>query len=137
MPADSAVDRMTGTHPLHIGLILGILLVMLIMVAGVLVTVYIYHHPTSAASLFLIEVSRCCLTSRHQNIVTAFSFNEAHFQTFSSLIERKKCLDCKKTNTICTECLWTGSVHSILQLLINMHHEFWRGVMKLGAHRLS
>lgn len=55
MPADSAVDRVPGTHPLHIGLILGILLVMLIMVAGVLVTVYVYHHPTSAASLFLIE----------------------------------------------------------------------------------
>ncbi|XP_062297817.1 plexin domain-containing protein 2 [Scomber scombrus] len=55
MPADSAVDRTPGTHPLHTGLILGILLVMLVMVAGVLVTVYIYHHPTSAASLFLIE----------------------------------------------------------------------------------
>uniref|UniRef100_A0A8D3DZQ0 PSI domain-containing protein n=2 Tax=Scophthalmus maximus TaxID=52904 RepID=A0A8D3DZQ0_SCOMX len=53
--ADSAIGRMPGTHPLHTGLILGILLVMLIMVAGVLVTVYIYHHPTSAASLFLIE----------------------------------------------------------------------------------
>lgn len=58
MPADSAVDRVPGTHPLHIGLILGILLVMLIVVAGVLVTVYVYHHPTSAASLFLIEVSK-------------------------------------------------------------------------------
>ena len=57
MPADSAIDRTPGTHPLHTGLILGILLVMLVMVAGVLVTVYIYHHPTSAASLFLIEVS--------------------------------------------------------------------------------
>lgn len=56
-PADSAVDRKSGTHPLHTGLILGILLVILVMVAGVLVTVYIYHHPTSAASLFLIEVS--------------------------------------------------------------------------------
>ncbi|XP_072234911.1 plexin domain-containing protein 2 [Leuresthes tenuis] len=55
MPADSAVDRMSGTHPLHTGLILGILLVMLIMIAGVLITVYMYHHPTSAASLFLIE----------------------------------------------------------------------------------
>lgn len=55
LPADSAVDRMPGTHPLHTGLILGILLVMLVMIAGVLVTVYIYHHPTSAASLFLIE----------------------------------------------------------------------------------
>uniref|UniRef100_A0A665X3U2 PSI domain-containing protein n=1 Tax=Echeneis naucrates TaxID=173247 RepID=A0A665X3U2_ECHNA len=47
--------RMPDAHPLHTGLILGILLVMLIMVAGVLITVYIYHHPTSAASLFLIE----------------------------------------------------------------------------------
>lgn len=56
MPANSAVDRMPGTHPLHIGLILGILLVTLIIAAGVLVTVYVYHHPTSAASLFLIEV---------------------------------------------------------------------------------
>uniref|UniRef100_A0A8C7IV13 Plexin domain containing 2b n=1 Tax=Oncorhynchus kisutch TaxID=8019 RepID=A0A8C7IV13_ONCKI len=43
------------THPLHTGLILGILMVMLIMAATVLVTVYIYHHPTSAASLFFIE----------------------------------------------------------------------------------
>uniref|UniRef100_A0A673AUX1 PSI domain-containing protein n=1 Tax=Sphaeramia orbicularis TaxID=375764 RepID=A0A673AUX1_9TELE len=55
MPADNSVDRTPGTHPQHTGLILGILLVMLIMVAGVLVTVYIYHHPTSAASIFLIE----------------------------------------------------------------------------------
>uniref|UniRef100_A0AAQ5ZLW2 PSI domain-containing protein n=1 Tax=Amphiprion ocellaris TaxID=80972 RepID=A0AAQ5ZLW2_AMPOC len=47
--------KVPGTHPLHTGLILGILLVMLIMIAGVLITVYIYHHPTSAASLFLIE----------------------------------------------------------------------------------
>lgn len=55
MPADSAVNRVSGTHPLHTGLILGILLVMLIMIAGVLITIYMYHHPTSAASLFLIE----------------------------------------------------------------------------------
>lgn len=59
MPADSTVDRIPGSHQsLHIGLILGILLVSLIIVAGVLVTVYVYHHPTSAASLFLIEVRR-------------------------------------------------------------------------------
>ncbi|KAM8882408.1 plexin domain-containing protein 2 [Synchiropus picturatus] len=55
MPAESSVDRTANKHPLHAGLILGILLVMLVMIAGVLVTVYIYHHPTSAASLFLIE----------------------------------------------------------------------------------
>lgn len=55
VPAENTVDRSLGTHPQHTGLILGILLVSLIMVVGVLVTVYIYHHPTSAASLFLIE----------------------------------------------------------------------------------
>lgn len=49
------VDRTPGTHPQHTGLILGLLLVTLIMVVGVLVTVYVYHNPTSAASLFLIE----------------------------------------------------------------------------------
>ncbi|XP_056290583.1 plexin domain-containing protein 2 isoform X2 [Pseudoliparis swirei] len=49
------VDRKSGTHPLHTGLILGILLMTLVLVAGVLITVYIHHHPTSAASLFLIE----------------------------------------------------------------------------------
>ncbi len=71
MPADSAVDRVPGTHPLHIGLILGILLVMLIMVAGVLVTVYVYHHPTSAASLFLIEVSED-VTIRHDSRINSY-----------------------------------------------------------------
>uniref|UniRef100_A0A8C7R9J1 Plexin domain containing 2b n=1 Tax=Oncorhynchus mykiss TaxID=8022 RepID=A0A8C7R9J1_ONCMY len=54
MPKESSAER-KGTHPLHTGLILGILMVMLIMAATVLVTVYIYHHPTSAASLFFIE----------------------------------------------------------------------------------
>ncbi|KAK6299922.1 hypothetical protein J4Q44_G00299550 [Coregonus suidteri] len=54
MPKESAAER-KDTHPLHTGLILGILIVMLIMAATVLVTVYIYHHPTSAASLFFIE----------------------------------------------------------------------------------
>uniref|UniRef100_A0A6Q2YM89 PSI domain-containing protein n=1 Tax=Esox lucius TaxID=8010 RepID=A0A6Q2YM89_ESOLU len=51
---ESAAER-KGTHPLHTGLILGVLMVMLIMAAAVLVTVYIYHHPTSAASIFFIE----------------------------------------------------------------------------------
>uniref|UniRef100_A0A3P9AM74 PSI domain-containing protein n=1 Tax=Esox lucius TaxID=8010 RepID=A0A3P9AM74_ESOLU len=54
MPKESAAER-KGTHPLHTGLILGVLMVMLIMAAAVLVTVYIYHHPTSAASIFFIE----------------------------------------------------------------------------------
>uniref|UniRef100_A0A8C9U6C3 Plexin domain containing 2b n=1 Tax=Scleropages formosus TaxID=113540 RepID=A0A8C9U6C3_SCLFO len=40
---------------LHTGLIIGVLMVMVIMAAVVLVTVYMYHHPMSAASLFFIE----------------------------------------------------------------------------------
>lgn len=55
LPADSAAERATGEHPLHTGLILGILMVMLVMAAAVLITVYVYHHPTSAASIFFIE----------------------------------------------------------------------------------
>ena len=62
MPKESSAER-KGTHPLHTGLILGILMVMLIMAATVLVTVYIYHHPTSAASLFFIEVSLSTITT--------------------------------------------------------------------------
>ncbi|KAL1006835.1 hypothetical protein UPYG_G00077790 [Umbra pygmaea] len=54
MPKESVAER-KATHPLHTGLVLGILMLMLVMVAAVLVTVYIYHHPTSAASIFFIE----------------------------------------------------------------------------------
>lgn len=48
---------------LHTGLIVGILMIMIIMTAAILVTVYMYHHPTSAASLFFIEVSAPLLLS--------------------------------------------------------------------------
>ncbi|XP_072544157.1 plexin domain-containing protein 2 isoform X2 [Salminus brasiliensis] len=51
--AESTAER--DKHPLHTGLILGMLMLMLVMVAVVLVTVYIYHHPSSAAGLFFIE----------------------------------------------------------------------------------
>uniref|UniRef100_A0A8B9LS09 Plexin domain containing 2 n=1 Tax=Astyanax mexicanus TaxID=7994 RepID=A0A8B9LS09_ASTMX len=51
--AESTAER--ETHPLHTGLILGMLMLMLVMVVVVLVTVYIYHHPSSAAGLFFIE----------------------------------------------------------------------------------
>uniref|UniRef100_A0A8B9LN44 Plexin domain containing 2 n=1 Tax=Astyanax mexicanus TaxID=7994 RepID=A0A8B9LN44_ASTMX len=50
---ESTAER--ETHPLHTGLILGMLMLMLVMVVVVLVTVYIYHHPSSAAGLFFIE----------------------------------------------------------------------------------
>ncbi|XP_051518191.1 plexin domain-containing protein 2 [Myxocyprinus asiaticus] len=44
-----------STHSLHMGLILGMLVLLLVIVAIGLVTVYIYHHPSSAAGLFFIE----------------------------------------------------------------------------------
>lgn len=49
---------------LQTGLLVGILLAMVLMVAAVLVTVYMYHHPTSSASLFFIEVAslKHCIT---------------------------------------------------------------------------
>lgn len=40
-----------------IGLLAGIIMVMVIVVAAVLMSVYIYNHPTSSASLFFMEVS--------------------------------------------------------------------------------
>ncbi|KAG2458057.1 PXDC2 protein, partial [Polypterus senegalus] len=52
-PADSATEEKGGS--LHTGLIVGILLIILIMVGAMLVSIYMYHHPTSAASLFFIE----------------------------------------------------------------------------------
>lgn len=50
---DSAAEKKTGA--LHPGLIIGILLLVLILTAATLVTLYMYHHPTSPASLFFIE----------------------------------------------------------------------------------
>ncbi|MCI4377652.1 hypothetical protein PGIGA_G00206010 [Pangasianodon gigas] len=40
---------------LQTALLVSILLIVLLMVAAVLATVYMYHHPTSSASLFFIE----------------------------------------------------------------------------------
>ncbi|XP_015210032.1 plexin domain-containing protein 2 [Lepisosteus oculatus] len=52
-PADSTAEQKGGR--LHAGLIVGILLIVLILAAAILITVYMYHNPTSAASLFFIE----------------------------------------------------------------------------------
>ncbi|XP_030055333.1 plexin domain-containing protein 2 [Microcaecilia unicolor] len=53
-PTDNrAAEKKTGT--LHAGLIVGILILVLIVTAAILVAVYMYHHPTSAASIFFIE----------------------------------------------------------------------------------
>lgn len=51
---DSAEEKTHGT--LHTGLIIGILVLVLVVAAAILVTIYMYHHPTSSASLFFIEV---------------------------------------------------------------------------------
>uniref|UniRef100_F6WLW2 Plexin domain containing 2 n=1 Tax=Xenopus tropicalis TaxID=8364 RepID=F6WLW2_XENTR len=50
---NSAAEMKNGT--LHTGLIIGILIVILLVITAILVAVYMYHHPTSSASLFLIE----------------------------------------------------------------------------------
>ncbi|XP_040208426.1 plexin domain-containing protein 2 [Rana temporaria] len=50
---DSAEEKTHGT--LHTGLIIGILVLVLVVAAAILVTIYMYHHPTSSASLFFIE----------------------------------------------------------------------------------
>ncbi|KAK1796941.1 hypothetical protein P4O66_008254 [Electrophorus voltai] len=51
--AESTAERTTQSF--HTGLILGVLMLMLVMAAVVLVTIYIYHHPSSTASIFFIE----------------------------------------------------------------------------------
>ncbi|KAG8443236.1 hypothetical protein GDO86_011878 [Hymenochirus boettgeri] len=50
---DSAAEKKNGS--LHTGLILGILILVLLVITAILVTIYMYHHPTSSASLFFIE----------------------------------------------------------------------------------
>ncbi|XP_018419731.1 PREDICTED: plexin domain-containing protein 2 [Nanorana parkeri] len=50
---DSAEEKSHGA--LHTGLIIGILVLVLVVAAAILVTIYMYHHPTSSASLFFIE----------------------------------------------------------------------------------
>ncbi|CAL8312591.1 unnamed protein product [Merluccius merluccius] len=52
---DSAVTNESGTRPLHTGLILGVVIVMAVMVAGVGLSLYVYHHPTSPTGLLFIE----------------------------------------------------------------------------------
>ncbi|KAM9349889.1 plexin domain-containing protein 2 [Symphorus nematophorus] len=44
-----------GDERLQIGLLAGIIMVMVIMAAAVLLSVYMYNHPTSSASLFFME----------------------------------------------------------------------------------
>ncbi|KAM4705896.1 plexin domain-containing protein 2 [Rhinophrynus dorsalis] len=50
---ESAAEKKSGS--LHTGLIIGILILALVVIVAILVTIYMYHHPTSSASLFFIE----------------------------------------------------------------------------------
>lgn len=51
-------DETTGRDEQQpIGLLAGIVMVMAIMVAAVIMSVYIYNRPTSSVSLFFMEVS--------------------------------------------------------------------------------
>ncbi|XP_062848911.1 plexin domain-containing protein 2 [Trichomycterus rosablanca] len=43
------------SEKLQTGLLVGIILLVLLLVGAVLATIYMYHHPTSSASLFFIE----------------------------------------------------------------------------------
>uniref|UniRef100_A0A3B3S7U4 Plexin domain containing 2b n=1 Tax=Paramormyrops kingsleyae TaxID=1676925 RepID=A0A3B3S7U4_9TELE len=52
-PAESTAPEKPGS--LHTGLIVSVLMVMVVMAVAVLVTVYMYHHPMSAPSIFFIE----------------------------------------------------------------------------------
>ncbi|KAG9273991.1 plexin domain-containing protein 2-like isoform X1 [Astyanax mexicanus] len=53
----SATDSLENKNEerLQTGLLVGILVTMLLLVTAVMVTLYMYHHPTSTASLFFIE----------------------------------------------------------------------------------
>uniref|UniRef100_A0A8C5BSR7 Plexin domain containing 2b n=1 Tax=Gadus morhua TaxID=8049 RepID=A0A8C5BSR7_GADMO len=54
--ADGAAPRVSpGTRPLHTGLILAVVVVMVVLVAGLVLSLYVYHHPTSTTGLFFIE----------------------------------------------------------------------------------
>ncbi|KAI4891479.1 hypothetical protein NFI96_023831 [Prochilodus magdalenae] len=53
-PETKSPDKQ-NEEQLQTGLLVGILVTMFLMVTAVLVTVYMYHHPTSSASLFFIE----------------------------------------------------------------------------------
>ncbi|XP_070701604.1 plexin domain-containing protein 2 [Pempheris klunzingeri] len=56
-PAEAGDKETTGESDerQQIGLLAGIIMVMVIMAAAVLLSVYVYNHPTSSASLFFIE----------------------------------------------------------------------------------
>nr|XP_061795632.1 plexin domain-containing protein 2-like [Nerophis lumbriciformis] len=53
-PAENGEDNDTGQQE-QAGLLIGVGVVMFVMVMGILVSVYMYNHPTSSASLFFME----------------------------------------------------------------------------------
>nr|XP_046264283.1 plexin domain-containing protein 2-like isoform X2 [Scatophagus argus] len=53
--ADDKETSGDGDERLQIGLLTGIVMVMVVMAAAILLSVYMYNHPTSSASLFFME----------------------------------------------------------------------------------
>ncbi|KAG7247946.1 hypothetical protein CRUP_031395 [Coryphaenoides rupestris] len=57
-PAEAEIDSSgEGQKPLQTRLLAAIILPMVIIATAILLSVYVYNHPTSTASLFLLEVS--------------------------------------------------------------------------------
>ncbi|XP_036452163.1 plexin domain-containing protein 2 [Colossoma macropomum] len=54
-PSETESPDKQSEERLQTSLLIGILVTTFVMVAAILVTVYMYHHPTSSASLFFIE----------------------------------------------------------------------------------
>ncbi|XP_060940887.1 plexin domain-containing protein 2 [Limanda limanda] len=52
---DEEEDTGEGDERLQVGLLAGIVLTMVVMAAAVLLSLYVYSHPTSSASLFFME----------------------------------------------------------------------------------
>ncbi|XP_077413999.1 plexin domain-containing protein 2 isoform X2 [Vanacampus margaritifer] len=53
-PKASGEDNDTGQRE-QTGLLVGVVMVMVVMATGILVSIYVYNHPTSSASLFFME----------------------------------------------------------------------------------
>ncbi|XP_068504796.1 plexin domain-containing protein 2 isoform X2 [Syngnathus scovelli] len=53
-PSTNGKDNDTGQQE-QAGLLVGVVMVMVVMVMGILLSIYVYYHPTSTASLFFME----------------------------------------------------------------------------------
>lgn len=55
---DGNTDRIEESRKaMPVGLLAGVVIVMIALLAAVLTSIYMYSHPTSSASVFFLEVS--------------------------------------------------------------------------------